>query len=129
MPKPKGPPPVPPEWNMIPGLDETDINHKIKGYYNMAKLAKEYETNRKAMGEEIQAMLMAAGEKTVGVAGLRCTLSKGRSASQLSAQILLESGVDADVIAAATIPGTPYTYITVGPIDKPLREDDSGNRD
>jgi hypothetical protein len=78
----------------------------------------------KQIDTDIKDAYEAAGVKKTLWGTLPITLCNGRSASRISKTKLVEAGVDADVIAACTESGTPYTYIRIG---KDKKEEDSND--
>lgn len=119
MGKPKVAEPPPPLWSN---------NVVLAGFDDYEKLAREYRqlTDRekadKARKSEISKVLQAyhtvAQVKKASIGEYQVIMSNGSTASQLSVPQLLLAGVDADIIAACKVAGTPYTYIQVIPVEE-----------
>jgi hypothetical protein len=115
----KGPPP--PDWL------STDL--AMVGADDYMQLSVEYreivvrqaadEIRRKDISKRLQEYHNAVGVKKAAVGGkLQVILGNGRTASKLDKGQLLLAGVEADVIKACTVAGTPYTYISVLPLEE-----------
>lgn len=67
---------------------------------------------RESLDEQITSTLADIGFTRIFMPdGRKIVLANGRSASLLDAKLLVESGVDPDLIKDCTRPGTAYTYI------------------
>lgn len=80
------------------------------------------DTRRKALGQDIEALLLAADQKTVTVGDLQITRVEVAGRKTLSADRLLALGVPADVIVQATSHGKPSSHVRVTVADAELSE-------
>lgn len=79
---------------------------------------KEYEEAKKEISDKLKEMLVSAGEESVAVnvdgVGFTVSLQIKKGASQVVPERLLELGVDAKVIAEATVKGKDSeSFVTV----------------
>lgn len=85
------------------------------------------EKRRKELGQSIEALMLAAGAKSVTAGAIRCTHVETSGRKTLSADKLLQLGVSADVIVEATVVGKPSSSIRVTAIDEELDAAKQGN--
>jgi hypothetical protein len=85
------------------------------------------EAQKKELGQSIEALLLAAGAKTVTAGALRCTHVEVAGRKSISADRLLSFGVPADTIVAATVTGNPSSHIKVTAIDEAMHEARNGH--
>lgn len=119
-PKEKGPPP--PDYRTTPlaQCENEGINYSelVERYRKIVVEQTALESQRKDLSQTLQAFHLAIDIKKVQVGQLQAILGSGRTASRLDKGKLLLAGVDADVIKACTVAGTPYTYISVIPLEE-----------
>ena len=99
----------------------SDLPRFVAEYRRLQLLIAEvapYEAQKKAIGAEIQALLLAAGEKSVTVGDLRATFVESAGRKTLSQDRLLANGVSPDVIAASYEIGKPSSSVRVTKIDE-----------
>lgn len=104
----------PTNWSKIPALEELGFDELCMERTRLYDLGKKCEKDLKEINEQIQNVLQMAlpeGERKVQWKNFQVMINKGRAAAKLDEKLLLEAGVDAQIIADATIPGKEYTYI------------------
>ena len=79
------------------------IHHEIE--FRKTKLEK--------LNAEIEAAMIVAHVGKVEAEGYHVIRCEGQGREQISAEKLLQLGVDPDIIRAATVRGNPYTFIQV----------------
>ena len=99
-----------PDWGTSQELIDLDFHKKAARYRFLKGLADRTEEERKELSVELEMILEAAGMPKVMFEGMVASKRNGGQPPTISATKLLELGVDADVIAQATIPGAKYTY-------------------
>lgn len=119
-PKEKGPPPPDYRTTSLAQCENEGINYSelVERYRKIVVEQTALESQRKDLSQTLQAFHLAIDIKKVQVGQLQAILGSGRTASRLDKGKLLLAGVDADVIKACTVAGTPYTYISVIPLEE-----------
>src|SRR5271170_784043 len=96
------------EFNEFPDLVEVEFDQLVRDY-RAAHLAEvEAKATKDRLKVDIESWLDIAQQKSLRVGNLIAVKMGGSSPSQLDTHLLMQAGVDADVIVACTIPGTPY---------------------
>lgn len=75
------------------------------------------EKRKKELGSEITALLEAVGHNSIQHDDWVCIRARGRSASSISPEKLLEKGIESDIITACTVEGKVYFYAQVKAIN------------
>lgn len=71
------------------------------------------EAKRKELAADIEIALIGEGVEAVTWDGCVVKQGKGRAGDKIIATKLVELGVSVDIIAAATLPGEPYTFAQI----------------
>jgi hypothetical protein len=105
--------PLPPAWDQIHGLTNTDIANKTRELQGTLQSIKILQEEAEAGKAEIERMLTAAKVTTVLVDDIRVTMVKGRTTRKLDTDKLLKLGVSLGIVAAATVEsvGKPYVRL------------------
>lgn len=101
---------TPPQWDESQELEMLDFEKKAFRYKMLKEQIDVMEPERKQLAEELETIMTAANVNQVMFQGVVCSRRNGGQPSRIDATLLLEAGVDADVIARATVPGGKYTY-------------------
>lgn len=92
----------------------SDFERLVDEKIDLDRQKKIIEDRLKQIGPELEATLMAEGVERVAYRdGITVKIGKGRAPSKIVAAKLLEQGVAADIIAAATVDGAEYTFAQV----------------
>lgn len=105
-----------PDWTQYDALREFHLQELVTRRQTLMTEKKALESGLSELNEEIAAALTIAEAKAVRVGEWRVTRVEGRGASSIVKERLLELGVDADVIVAATKPGKEYVTVQVKPM-------------
>jgi hypothetical protein len=96
-----------------PELDEQALHELVRQRQEAVEHRKALEEVIDNLNGEIGAMMDLAGVKSTQSGEWMVTLSDRTTPSRLIPEKLLDQGVPADVIAAATEPGRPYTSVMI----------------
>lgn len=104
-------------------LQRRNFDREVSALYDLKKQASELKKRIEVQQEKVKPLMEALWEakevKSVQVGEVRVTLSQIAGKKTLNAQKLLEQGVEAEVIEAATVVGKPSTQLRLtGPKDE-----------
>lgn len=101
-----------PQWDSNQILVDLGVDNAMERYVQYKETIEHMEANKKELGMELEGYFKAA-ELSDGVRFGEYVFSPRTSTtgSKIDATLLLENGVDADTIAASTVPGRQYTYM------------------
>ena len=94
-------------------LEGTDFDEKVREYRKWHEQETEAKKKKKELGPEIESLLLIAEHKSLGVDDLIAVQCNGSTASYIDGTLLVQMGVDADIVRQCTIPGKQYSYIQV----------------
>lgn len=104
---------ITPSWSDFPVLAEMDFNTLCEEYRMTKQQIKSLEEDADRLKGDIEAAMIVAGHNKVVWNGINVCRRNGRSRSEIKPQLLAAQGVSTNVIKAATVPGTAYTYIVM----------------
>ena len=90
----------------------------IEEYEESARGAAAWEKRKKIIGPILEAANLLADRKHMLTPEFRITRIESKAADRISAEKLIDQGVEWEIVANATIPGTEYSYVTVTKIEE-----------
>lgn len=101
-----------PMWEQFPGLAD-DLPTKAAEYISLNAQIKECESRKEELKLEIEAIRLACQEEAISGDFFVVERVKSHSPKKLSADKLVEHGVELDVIDECYVGGTEYEYTQV----------------
>lgn len=102
------------DWEQLPGLAD-DLPGLAAEYLALNEQAKGIDARKKELQEAIKAVHTAATLDVIGGDFFVCEMVTSHKPKKLDKMLLLECGVDMEVIDACMAGGEEYTYLTVRP--------------
>lgn len=101
------------EWTEFEDLQILQFDKAAIRYREIMDLEKKLKVEKDELSKDILAAMYVSGEKTLGLDDLIVITANGRTAGHISAHLLVQAGVDADLVAECTEQGKSYQYIQV----------------
>ena len=97
-------------WSDHSALLELDFNTKLERRRELTAIIKDAETELDDLNKDLQAAMAVADVTKVVWNGMTASIRNGSSPSKVDKKLLIQRGVDPDLIADCTIPGKGYSY-------------------